>query len=35
LITDEKRANDVSLASIIRESRVPQKSPLKKNGLKR
>jgi hypothetical protein len=34
-ITDEKHANNVSLASIIREAKVPTKSPPKQNGPKR
>jgi hypothetical protein len=33
-ITDEKHANNVSLASIIREAKVPPKVPPKKNGPK-
>jgi hypothetical protein len=33
-ITDEKHANNVSLASIIREAKVPTKFPPKQNGPK-
>jgi len=34
-ITDEKHANNVSLASIIREAKVPKKSPCKQKAAKR